>query len=342
MAPQAMAGGRVPFVAETHPAPGARVLVTGGAGFIGSHTVDQLVGAGCRVVVLDDFSTGRRHNLAQWRGDRRVEIVEADVALDLTGPLAEVTGRLAGFDAIAHLAARPAAALSVEDPLGDLRVNYAGTARVLDLARQTGVRKVVFASSSAVYGDGVELPTSEAAATRPLSPYGVNKLASERLLDCYGSNWGLAWAAFRFFNVYGPRQHPGSPYSGVISVFARRALAGEPLTIDGDGRQSRDFVFVSDVARALVDACLKDVATGAIINLGTGLETSIDDLARLILQLTGATSDLRHGSSRVGDIRRSVARIDRARETLGYEPAVRLRDGLSQTLDWMRQSAATC
>ena len=323
-------------MAQTHPALGARVLVTGGAGFIGSHTVDQLAAAGCRVVVLDDFSTGRRQNLARWSGDRRVEIVEADVALDLTGPLAGVTARLAGFDAIAHLAARPAAALSVADPLGDLRVNYAGTARVLEYARQTGVRKIVFASSSAVYGDGVELPTSEAVATRPLSPYGVNKLASERLLDCYGSSWGLAWTAFRFFNVYGPRQHPGSPYSGVISIFARQALAGEPLTINGDGHQTRDFVFVSDVVRALVGACLKDLAAGTIMNLGTGLETSIDDLAQLILEVTGAKSDLRHRPSRVGDIRRSVARIDRATKALGYKPAVSLRNGLFCTLRWMR------
>ena len=325
-------------MAQTHPTPGSRVLVTGGAGFIGSHTVDQLVAAGCRVVVIDDFSTGRRENLAHWSGDQRVQIVEADVAEDFAGPLAEVTAQLAGFDAITHLAARPAAAQSVEDPLGDLRVNYGATARVLDYARQRGVRKVVFASSSAVYGDGVDLPTSEEAATRPLSPYGVNKLASERLLDCYASNWGLSWTAFRLFNVYGPRQHPGSPYSGVITIFARQALAGAPLTINGDGSQTRDFIFVGDVVRALVDVCLKDVGPGALFNLGTGLETSINDLAQLILKLAGAKSDFRHGPSRIGDVRRSVARIDRATKALGYKPTVSLRSGLSCTLRWMRRS----
>jgi UDP-glucose 4-epimerase len=320
------------FLLVVQKAQGFRVLVTGGAGFIGSHAVDRLVGAGCRVIVLDDFSTGRRDNLARWAGDRRVAIVEADVAEDLTGPLAAATR----FDVIVHLAARAAAARSVEDPLDDLRVNYAGTARILEYARQIGVRRVIFASSSAVYGNDVELPTPEEAAMRPLSPYGVNKLASERLLDCYGSSWGLSWTALRFFNVYGPRQHPGSPYSGVISIFARQALAGEPLTINGDGRQTRDFVFVDDVVRALVDVCLRDVASAAIINLGTGVETSIDGLARLLLELSGGESELRHGPSRAGDIRRSVARVDRASEFLGYQPEVALRDGLRKTLEWIR------
>jgi len=321
---------------QTASAQGLHVLVTGGAGFIGSHAVDRLVAAGCRVVVLDDFSTGRRDNLARWAGDRRVEIVEADVAEDLTGPLAAA----AGFDAILHLAARAAAARSVEDPLGDLRVNYGGSARVLEYARRSGVNNIVFASSSAVYGDAVDLPISEEAATRPLSPYGVNKLASEHLLGCYGSTWGLSWTAFRFFNVYGPRQQPGSPYSGVISVFARQAFAGEPLTIDGDGGQTRDFVFVADVVEALVRACLERAGAGRIMNLGTGVETSINGLARLIIELSGSRSESRHGSSRAGDIRRSVARIERAGQALSYAPTVGLPDGLSRTLSWLRDSMA--
>jgi UDP-glucose 4-epimerase len=318
-------------VVQSASAQGSHVLVTGGAGFIGSHAVDRLVAAGCRVVVLDDFSTGRRDNLARWAGDRRVEIVEADVAEDLSEPLAA-----GGFDAVVHLAARAAAARSVEDPLGDLRVNYAGTARVLAYARQSGINKVVFASSSAVYGDAVDLPIPEEAAMRPLSPYGVNKLASERLLDCYGSICGLSWTALRFFNVYGPRQQPGSPYSGVISAFARQAFAGEPLTIDGDGQQTRDFVFVGDVAEALVSACLDRAGEGWILNLGTGVETSIDRLARLILELSGGHSACRYGPSRAGDIRRSVARIERAGQALAYVPKFPLRDGLTRTLRWLR------
>ena len=316
---------------QTSVAQGCRVLVTGGAGFIGSHAVDRLVAAGCRVVVLDDFSTGRRDNLARWADDRRVEIVEADVAEDLTGPLADA----AGFDAIIHLAARAVAARSLEDPLGDLRVNYAGTARVLEYARRVGASKVVFASSSAVYGNSVDVPISEEAATRPLSPYGVHKLASERLLDCYAANWGLSWTVLRLFNVYGPRQQPDSPYSGVISIFARQAFVGEPLTINGDGHQTRDFVFVGDVVKALVSACLEAVAEGRIINLGTGVETSIDSLARLILELSGGNGERRHEPSRAGDIRRSAAQIERASEFLGYQPAVALRDGLLKTLDWI-------
>jgi UDP-glucose 4-epimerase len=214
-------------------------------------------------------------------------------------------------------------------------VNYGGTVRVLKYAHRTNVKKVVFASSSAVYGNDVELPTSEDAITRPLSPYGVNKLGSERFLDCYASIWGLQWTTFRFFNVYGPRQDPSSPYSGVISILARQALAGEPLTIHGDGEQTRDFVFVGDVARAVVDACLKDAADRTIVNLGTGTETSINDLARLLVRLSGAKNELRYGQPRPGDIRRSAARIERAREVLGYKPTVSLRNGLRETLRWI-------
>ena len=201
------------------------VLVTGGAGFIGSHTVDRLVEAGCRVIVVDDFSTGRRANLAQWSGDRRVEIIEADVAEDLVEPLAAVIGGHPRVDAVIHLAAQTAVSRSIEDPLSDLRVNYSGTVRVLDYARRTDVKKVILASSSAVYGNDANLPLSEEAATRPLSPYGVNKLSSERFLDCYASIWGLRWTAFRFFNVYGPRQDPSSPYSGVTSILRSRPSA---------------------------------------------------------------------------------------------------------------------
>jgi UDP-glucose 4-epimerase len=324
-------------LSQIRSAQGFRVLVTGGAGFIGSHTVDRLVANGCRVVVLDDFSTGRRANLARWAGDRRVEIVDADVAEDLTGPLA----RAAAFDAIVHLAARASAAHSVEDPLGDLRVNYAGTARVLEYARRSGVKKVVFASSSAVYGNAVDLPISEDAATRPLSPYGVHKLASERLLDSYAANWGLSWPVFRFFNVYGPRQPPGSPYSGVISIFARQAFAGEPLTIDGDGRQTRDFVFVDDVVEALVRACLERAGEGRIMNLGTGVETSINHLADLIVDLSGRNGARRHGPARAREIRRSVARIERIGEALRYQPRIALRDGLRKTLHWTEESDST-
>ena len=155
-------------------------------------------------------------------------------------------------------------------------------------------------------------------------------------MDCYAANWGLSWTVLRLFNVYGPRQQPGSPYSGVISIFARQAFADEPLTIDGDGRQTRDFVFVGDVVKALVSACLEPVAEGRIINLGTGVETSIDSLARLILELSGGNGERRHGPSRAGDIRRSVAQIERASELLGYQPEVPLRDGLRKTLDWIR------
>lgn len=326
-------------MAEPTAAHGTPVLVTGGAGFIGSHTVDRLLGSGCRVVVLDNFSSGQRANLAAWDGDPRLEIVEADVADPLEPALAALTRRLGRIERIVHLAAQTAVGRSLLDPFEDLRTNYLGTVQVLEYARRNGVRKVVLASSSAVYGDDVALPAREDAPPRPLSPYGVDKLSGEHYLDYCRSVHGLAGTAFRFFNVYGPRQDPGSPYSGVISIFARAALAGAPLVIYGDGEQSRDFVFVGDVAQAVAETALGGSAEAAVVNLGSGEETTINALARAIIELAGSDGPVRHEAPRPGDIYRSVADIDRARSLLGFCPAVGLGDGLRQTLAWMQGGA---
>src|ERR1044071_5108695 len=207
------------------------VVVTGGAGFIGSHTVDRLLGAGHRVVVLDDFRTGKRANLAQHAGNDRLDIVTCDVSHGIFAALSPITARHGPVDRIVHLAAQVSVVHSVQNPLVDMQVNYGGPLHVLEYARATGVQKVVFASSAAVYGDATAMPVGEDTPTRPVSPYGIDKLASEHALDYYAAVHGVPATALRFFNVYGPRQDPSSPYSGVISIFADRARAGRPITI---------------------------------------------------------------------------------------------------------------
>ncbi|MCC7411685.1 MAG: NAD-dependent epimerase/dehydratase family protein [Gammaproteobacteria bacterium] len=316
----------------TDNAAGTVVAVTGGAGFIGSHTVDRLLTAGARVIVIDDFSTGSRDNLAQWQHEPRLRVIEAGVADGVFAPLA--ASYFGPVTHVIHLAAQTSVVYSVDNPLADIRVNLGGTAHVLEYSRYNGVRKVVFASSSAVYSDDVPFPTAEDAPCAPLSPYGVNKLASESLLRYYGMLHGQRWTALRFFNVYGPRQDPGSPYSGVISIFADRAAADRPLSIYGDGEQTRDFVYVGDVARALVQSCFDDRSDGAVINIGTGAEGTINELARLIIALSDSRSTVGHAPPRPGENRRSVADVRRARDLLGFVADTGLEDGLAHTLAW--------
>ncbi len=315
------------------------VAVTGGAGFIGSHTVDRLVEEGCRVVVLDDLSTGKRANLAHWADDDRVQVVVVDIANGIFAPLADI----GPVDRIIHFAAQVAVTNSIENPLTDVRINYAGTVQVLEYARYHRVKKVVFASSAAVYGDVEELPVKESQLCNPVSPYGIDKLGSEKFLYYYSAVHGVPATAFRFFNVYGPRQDPSSPYSGVISIFAERAFAGAPVTIFGDGEQTRDFVYVGDVARAVVRACLSERGDRAVANIGTGRETSINELARTIVDLAGAGSKISHVDSRPGEILKSVADASLATELFGDGETigkVELADGLRETLAWVRESGA--
>ena len=263
-------------------------VVTGGAGFIGSHTVDRLIELGHHVVVLDDFRTGKRANLAQHAGNPRLDIVACDVSHGVFAALAPITAAHGPVERIVHLAAQVSVVASVQNPVTDMQVNYGGTLHVLEYARATGVKKVVFASSAAVYGDVATLPVAEDVPTRPVSPYGIDKLASELALDYYAAVHGVAAVALRFFNVYGPRQDPSSPYSGVISIFADRARAGRPLTIFGDGEQTRDFVYVGDVVRAIVAGLGDGVGAAGqltVANVGTGGEITVNELARAIVEL---------------------------------------------------------
>lgn len=313
------------------------VLVTGGAGFIGSHTVDRLVSEGCRVVVVDDLRTGKRANLARhgaltFASGSPVELVIADISHGLFAPLAALTGAHGPISHLVHLAAQVSVVHSLANPLVDVQVNYAGTVHVLEYARATGARKLVFASSAAVYGEPGNEPTSEDAPTRPLSPYGVDKLASEHMMRAYAAVHGVASTPLRFFNVYGPRQDPTSPYSGVISIFADRARAGRPITIFGDGQQTRDFVYVEDVARAVVTALRTPGGDGSPINVATGRETTVRGLAETIVGLAGSGSTIGHAEARPGEIVRSLAVVDRARALLDFAAATTLRDGLAATL----------
>ena len=317
----------------------ASVVVTGGAGFIGSHTVEQLLRQGCRVAVVDNFSSGKRSNLAAVSDNERLTIIEADVCDGLWSCLAGYIQKHGPVQRIIHLAAQTSVVRSVESPLHDLRANYTATMNIADFARRTAVKRLVFASSAAIYGDVETVPVHESQPAAPLSPYGLHKLASEQCLRYHAVVHGIPATAFRFFNVYGPRQDPNSPYTGVISIFINRALQNLPLTIFGDGSQTRDFVFVGEIARMLTKACLSDELGFSLANLGTGNATSVTQLAKEIVRLCNSTSTISYGPARAGEIKHSLAAITRARELLDYAPEVALAEGLEQTVAWYRTSS---
>ncbi|QDU86112.1 UDP-glucose 4-epimerase [Planctomycetes bacterium Pla163] len=318
----------------------ALYLVTGGAGFIGSHLVEALVARGDRARVLDDHSTsGGWGNLAGFdTGDvgsgAAVELVEGSVTdAALVRHVAE------GVRGAFHEAAQVSVPLSVEKPARSLEVNVGGTINVLEALREVGGR-LVFAASSAAYGDGEELPKREDLPVRPLSPYAVGKVAGEQLLSAYAKLHGTHTTALRYFNVYGPRQADDSPYTGVIAIFARRLLAGEPITIHGDGQQSRDFTFVTDVVRANLAAMDGDHPAGRVYNVGAGGRISVERLYRELAALVGVTAEPTFGPDRAGDVKHSCAAVDRIRADLGYEAQVPFEQGLRTTFDWYRERFA--
>jgi UDP-glucose 4-epimerase len=300
-------------------------LVTGGCGFIGSHLVEALLRRGDRVRVIDDLSTGKRDN------------VPADVEL-LIGDVAdkELAARaIDGVDGIYHLAAIASVQRSSEDWLGTHRANLTGSITVFDAARSAKARAplpVVYASSAAVYGDNPSVPLSETASLRPLTAYGADKLGSELHAQVAWSVHRIPTTGLRFFNVYGPRQDPSSPYSGVIAIFADRVTKNDDIQIFGDGAQTRDFIFVSDVVSHLV-AAMSDPYPGArVFNVCTGRATSILDLARIIARLGGREPRIRYAEARIGDIKASVGNPAAARNVLGVQAAIDITDGLRQTL----------
>jgi len=306
-----------------------RALVTGGAGFIGSHIATHLVAGGHDVVVLDNLSTGKRENLAEI--ERSVRFVLGDVR-----DAAKVAEVAAGCEVIFHEAAIVSVPRTVENPEESHDVNIEGTLNVLQAARKAGARRVVLASSAAVYGEEPTLPKVESMRVEPISPYGVEKATGELYLATWAKLYGVETVALRYFNVFGPRQDPRSPYSGVISIFVDRILAGQPITFFGDGRQTRDFVFVADVVQANLLAATKSGVSGKVFNVARGERTTLLDLASAIERVVGRTVERRFADARAGDIRESVADVGRARAELGYAPAVGVEEGLAQLIAYAR------
>ena len=304
-----------------------RYLVTGGAGFIGSNTVDELVRRGHHVTVLDDLSTGSESNLAAVRG--KIELIIGTITDRPT-----LDRACHGADYVLHLAARTSVPRSVQDPAETNRVNVDGTLDVLLAARDAGVRRVVFASSSSVYGETPTLPKREDMPPAPISPYGVSKLVGELYGQVFHRVYGIEFVALRYFNVFGPRQNPGSPYSGVLSLFAAALRDGVPPNVYGDGEQSRDFTFVQNVAELNIQACEAPGVSGMVFNGGTGGRYTLNYTLKLFEKFAGRSANAKYVEPRKGDIRDSQADVSLARQKLGYDPRVGFEEGLRRTWDW--------
>ncbi|HET9122587.1 MAG TPA: NAD-dependent epimerase/dehydratase family protein [Acidiferrobacteraceae bacterium] len=298
-----------------------RVLVTGGAGFIGSHLVERLVEDGHHVRVLDNLSSGRRENLAAVFD--RVDLMIGDIR-----DRGDVAYALRDREAVVHLAAVASVPASMADPAGTHETNFEGTLKLLDAARRSPVRRFLYASSAAIYGDSAALPLREEVAPMPLSPYAADKLAGEFYLRFYTERFGLSTTAFRFFNIYGPRQDPSSPYSGVISRFLSAVMAGQPVRLFGDGRQTRDFVYVADVVEVLVAALSAMVPEFFAVNIGTGREQSLLSLVENLEQVLGRPIGRQHEPRREGDIVRSCADVTRLKRLFGFGCSTTLQTGL--------------
>ncbi len=309
-----------------------RVLVTGGAGFIGSHIVEELLRAGAMVRVFDNFSTGKRENLS-FEGPisaGALEITEADLRDNEA-----VREAMHGMELVFHLAAFISVPQSMIDPQDCFNTNVTGTVMLLDAARQEGVRKVVLSSSTAVYGDTDRFPTDETTPLKPLSPYALSKQVNELYAKLYTQVFGLPVVALRYFNVYGPRQRPDSPYAAAIPIFVRHLVAEEPITIFGDGKQSRDFIFVKDVVRANLMAADSDAA-GEAFNICSGRETTLLDLLEELSGISTSQPQVTFTSPRPGDIYRSVGCPDKALNAFGFKAETPLHTGLQQTIEWMK------
>lgn len=308
-----------------------KTLVTGGAGFIGSHVVRHLLALGHEVRVVDNLATGRRENLANVSAD-----IDFQVA-DLVRP--EVCARaVSGVEAVFHLAALPSVPRSIEDPIGTHDANVNATLHLLEAARRARVRRFVFSSSSSVYGDTAVLPKREDVEPMPRSPYAAAKLAGEQYTLAYARAGLIEGVALRYFNVFGPRQDPNGPYAAVVPLLLRAAMTGQPMTIYGDGGQTRDFTYVDNVVEANVLAATgaADSVSGWVVNVGAGERTSLLELVRLCEEIAESRIQLHHLHPRAGDVRDSLASLDRARAVLGYAPRVSLREGMRRLWAWER------
>jgi UDP-N-acetylglucosamine/UDP-N-acetyl-alpha-D-glucosaminouronate 4-epimerase len=312
----------------------AHYLVTGGAGFIGSHLCTELVRRGETVRVVDNLSTGKRANLAHLP---QVEFIEGDLAnLDVAHR------SVRGVDYVLHQAAIPSVPRSVEDPITSNRANIDASLNLLVAARDAKVKRVVYAGSSSAYGNSETLPKVETMPTAPLSPYALQKLVVEQYCSMFTTLYGLETVTIRYFNVFGPRQDPSSPYSGVISLFISALCEGRQPTIFGDGGHTRDFTYVANVVDGVLRATKAAGASGEVINVATSGRVSLNELFNTIKKLVNANVDPKYGPPRAGDVRDSQADIGKAQRLLGYAPIVRFEEGLANTVEWYRstQSAA--
>jgi nucleoside-diphosphate-sugar epimerase len=308
----------------------ANYLVTGGAGFIGSHLVEELVRRGHAVRVVDSLITGKRENLAHIPS---VEFLEGDLAD------ADVArNAMRDIEYVLHQAAIPSVPRSVQDPVTSHRANIDASLNVLVAARDAGVKRLVYAGSSSAYGNTPTLPKVETMATAPLSPYALQKLVAEQYCQMFTRLYGLETVTTRYFNVFGPRQDPSSPYSGVISLFISALVDGRQPTIYGDGEHTRDFTYVANVVNGVLRACTAEGASGEVINVATAGRISLNTLLSMIGEILGVKGEAIYAAPRAGDVKDSQADISKARRILGYEPAVNFRDGLAATVAWYRGS----
>jgi len=310
-----------------------RYVVTGGAGFIGSNTVDELVRRGESVVVLDDLSAGKEENLAEIRN--KISFIKGSI-----NDLEAVRRAMQEADYVLHLAARTSVPRSVKDPLETNKVNIEGTLNVLVAARDAKVKRVILAASSSAYGETPALPKAETMQPEPISPYGLTKYVGELYGQMFGRVYGLQNVSLRYFNVFGPRQDPGSPYSGVLSKFCAAFLEKTEPVVFGDGEQTRDFTYIDNVVQANLLACEAPVASGKVINVGTGARTSLNQTLQLLREISGENLQAKYEPVREGDIHDSQADIALSRELLQYEPTVDFSEGLRRTFEWYKEAEA--
>lgn len=309
----------------------ARYLVTGGAGFIGSNIAEKLVELGEDVVVFDNLSTGHEGNIEHFAND--IRFVKGDIR-----NASEVRKALEGVDYVLHQAALASVPRSIDDPVLVNEVNVGGTLTVLEESRQAGVKGLVYAASSSAYGDSEALPKKEDMLPAPLSPYAVSKLVGEHYCSVYSTVYGMPTVSVRYFNVFGPRQDPASQYAAVIPIFVTNLLEGKAPTIYGDGEQSRDFTYVGNVVKANIMAARWEKAAGQVMNVACGGRFTLNELYRMLCELTGVSIDPIYAETRVGDVKHSHADISMAEQLLGYSVETGFEEGLKSTVDWYRQS----
>src|ERR1700676_2899861 len=306
-----------------------RYGVTGGAGFIGSNTVDELVRRGASVVVLDDLSAGKEENLAEIRN--KITFIKGSIT-----DIEVVRKAMHEAEYVLHLAARTSVPRSVKDPIETNKINIDGTLNVLVAARDAKVKRVVFAASSSAYGDTPPLPKEETIRPQPISPYGVTKFVGEMYAQTFGRCYGLENVSLRYFNIFGPRQDPRSPYSGVLAKFCTAFLEETQPGVFGDGEQTRDFTYVENAVQANLLACEEPNVSGKVFNVGTGGRTSLNQVLKVLGEISGKRLEAKYDPARDGDIRDSQADISQAREYLGYEAQIQFEEGLRKTFDWYR------